>query len=302
MRVEVYVSKSFLPSSLSSSHSFSSYGCAFSDGIVSYTMPQGRDDVNSLGDNTYDGKYLAETNMLIDGLGQLSDGITGSEDMSLIDGRQAWIGWSNDSNTHVTIIFQFDYIRQMNRVTIHTNNVFSKQISIFKTAVITFSLNGERTSYSNAIISEQNRDEIFEIARPILIQLNNHIAKYVRLDLYFDSKWLLISEITFDSQIYNEKPSLKVTDDIPTDHSQVETLFDPMKMITDARKRNRDILSTIIPHQTTMKSLTSTHFSNFITTELSLAFFIGASLAVGLLLIVSLVWLIRRKKKLQFQK
>ena len=266
-------------------------------------MPQGRDDVNSLGDNTYDGKYLPETNMLIDGLGQLSDGITGSEDMSLIDGRQAWIGWSNDSNTHVTLIFQFDYIRQMNRVTIHTNNVFSKQISIFKTAVITFSLNGERTSYSNAIISEQNRDEIFEIARPILIQLNNHIAKYVRLDLYFDSKWLLISEITFDSQIYNEKLSSKTSEDIPlTGQTQVETLFDPMKMIADPRIRNRDVLSSTISHQTTMKSLTSTHFSSFITTELSLAFFIGASLAVGLLLIVSLVWLIRRKKKLQFQK
>lgn len=265
-------------------------------------MPQGRDDVNSLGDNTYDGKYLSETNMLIDGLGQLSDGITGSEDMSLIDGRQPWIGWSNESNTHVTIIFRFDYVRQMNRVTIHTNNVFSKQISIFKTAVITFSLNGERTSYSNAIISEQNRDEIFEIARPILIQLNNHIAKYVRLDLYFDSKWLLISEITFDSQIYNEKPSAKSMEELPINPSQVELPFDPMKMITDARKRNRDILATTIPYPTTVKAFTSTHFSNFITTELSLAFFIGASLAVGLLLIVSLVWLIRRKKKLQFQK
>jgi discoidin domain receptor family protein 2 len=269
-------------------------------------MPQGRNDINSLGDNTYDGKYLPETNMLINGLGQLSDGITGSEDMSLIDGRQPWVGWSNESNTHITIIFQFDYIRQMNRVTIHTNNVFSKQISIFKTAVITFSLTGERTSYSNAIISEQNRDEIFEIARPILIQLNNHIAKYVRLDLYFDSKWLLISEITFDSQIYNEKYELKDIDDSQMINSQTEFISDPMKMIIDTRKRNRDVLQTTTTattsEQTTTKSYSSTHFSSFITTELSLAFFIGASLAIGLLLIVSLVWLIRRKKKLQFQK
>ncbi len=281
---------------------FSSYGCLFSDGIVSYTMPQGRTDINSLGDDTYDGKYLPETNMLIDGLGQLSDGITGSEDMSLIDGRQPWVGWSNDSNTHVTIIFQFDYLRQMNRVTIHTNNVFSKQISIFKTAVITFSLNDERTSYSNAIISEQNRDEIFEIARPILIQLNNHIAKYVRLDLYFDSKWLLISEITFDSQIYNEKYENKNPDYVLPINSQSVTFSDSIKMVTDIRKRNRDVLQVTTSIQTTAKSYSSTHFSNFLTTELSLAFFIGASLAIGLLLIVSLLWLIRRKKKLQFQK
>jgi len=265
-------------------------------------MPQGRTDINSLGDDTYDGKYIPETNMLIDGLGQLSDGITGSEDMSLIDGRQPWVGWSNDTNTYITIIFQFDYPRQMNRVTIHTNNVFSKQISIFKTAVITFSLTDERTSYSNAIISEQNRDEIFEIARPILIQLNNHIAKYVRLDLYFDSKWLLISEITFDSQIYNEKYENKNNAFSLPINSQVTTFSDSMKMVTDIRKRNRDVLQTTPSLQTTTKSSSSTHFSNFITTELSLAFFIGASLAIGLLLIVSLVWIVRRKKKLQFQK
>lgn len=269
-------------------------------------MPQGRTDINSLGDNTYDGEYIPKTNMLINGLGQLSDGITGSEDMSLVDGRQPWVGWSNDSNTHVTIIFQFDYPRQMNRVTIHTNNVFSKQISIFKTAVITFSLNGERTSYSNAIISDQNRDEIFEIARPILIQLNNHIAKYVRLDLYFDSKWLLISEITFDSQIYNEKFENKNQDLLVPINPLLTTYSDSMKMFTDIRKRNRDVLQTTTPitsiNSLTTKSSSSTHFSNFITAELSLAFFIGASLAIGLLLIVSLVWLIRRKKKLQFQK
>ncbi|CAF2515743.1 unnamed protein product [Rotaria sp. Silwood2] len=288
------------------------YGCLFSDGIVSYTMPQGRNDINSLGDDTYDGKYILETNMLIDGLGQLSDGITGSEDMSFVDGRQPWIGWSNESNTHVTIIFQFDYIRQMNRVTIHTNNVFSKQISIFKTAVVTFSLSGERTSYSNAIISEQNRDELFDIARPILIQLNNHIAKYVRLDLYFDSKWLLISEITFDSLIYNEKLDNKNDDyflninrqmsSSSSSSSYSSSFSDQMKMVTDIRKRHRDVLQVTTVIHSTSKSFQSTHFSNFITTELSLAFFIGASLAIGLLLVVSLVWLIRRKKKLQFQK
>lgn len=191
----------------------------------------------------------------------------------------------------------------MNRVTIHTNNVFSKHISIFKTAVITFSLTGERTSYSNAIISEQNRDELFEIARPILIQLNNHVAKFVRLDLYFDSKWLLISEITFDSQIYTNKIDEKQHEDYPLPPTPSSALVDQLKMITDLRKRNRDVLSpTVALLTSTTKSTASKHFSNYVTTELSLAFFIGASLAVGLLLVVSLVWLIRRKRKLQFQK
>ena len=266
-------------------------------------MPQARTDINSLGDDIYDGKYLVESNMLIDGLGKLSDGITGSEDLSLVDGRQPWIGWSHESNSNVTLIFQFDYPRQMNRITIHTNNVFSKQISIFKTAVITFSLTGDESSYSNAIISEQSRDEVFEIARPVLIPLNNRIAKYIRLDLYFDSKWLLISEITFDSQVYQEKIEGKNFDYPLPNPAQSAIYSDPLKMVTDMRKRNRDILqSTTLFPMTTSKYQSAPHFTSLITTELSLAFFIGASLAIGLLLIVSLVWLIRRKKKLQFQK
>jgi discoidin domain receptor family protein 2 len=223
--------------------------------------------------------------MLIDGLGKLSDGITGSEEISVINGHQPWIGWSNETSTYITIIFQFDSIRQINRVTIHTNNLFSKDILIFKTAIISFSTNNNGTNYSNAIVYQHNRDDIFEIARPILIELNNHIAKFVRLDLYFDSKWLLISEITFDSQIYNE----------PKEKIQKKSFH----IGNDLRKRYREIQLTTT---TALSKSLGTKISPVMTIELSLAFFIGALLAVGILLIVSLVWILRRKKKLQFQK
>jgi len=249
-------------------------------------MPQGRINVNSFGDNSYDGKYIPSTNMLINGLGQLSDGITGSEDISVIDGHQPWVGWSNETSRYITIIFQFDFIRQINRVTIHTNNLFSKDILIFKTAIISFSTDDIERNYSNAIIYQHNRDDIFEIPRPILIELNNHIAKFVRLDLYFDSKWLLISEITFDSQIYNQKKN----------EIKEKLLKKSTNIGMDIRKRYRDTQQA-----TTLKSL-RTKISPVFTIELSLAFFIGAVLAIGVLLIVSLVWILRRKKKLQFQK
>ena len=235
-------------------------------------MPQGRTDIKFFGDDTYDGEYIPSTNMLINGLGQLSDGITGTDDISSIEGRQPWIGWSNETSTYITLKFQFDSIRQINRVTIHTNNFFSKEILIFKTAIISFSSTNDEMNYSNTIIYQHNRDDIFEIARPILIELNNHIAKFVRLDLYFDSKWLLISEITFDSQIYTEKI--------------VKKTFNTR---TNLPKHYREILKT-------------TTISSFVTVELSLAFVIGASLAIGLLLIVSLIWILQRKKKLQFHK
>ncbi|CAF3991272.1 unnamed protein product [Rotaria sp. Silwood2] len=265
------------------------YGCLFSDGIVSYSMPQGRIDVNSFGDDTYDGKYISSTNMLINGLGQLSDGITGSEEISIIDEHQPWIGWSNETSTYITIKFQFDSLRQINRVTIHANNLFSKEILIFKTAIISFSKVDDEKHYSNIIIYQHNRDDIFEIARPILIELNNHIAKFVRLDLYFDSKWLLISEITFDSQIYNEK--IEKNNEI-----KEKILKKSLNIDNDLPKHYREI------QKTTILMNSSAKISPVITIELSLAFFIGALLVITILLIVSLIWILQRKKKLQFQK
>lgn len=243
-------------------------------------MPQGRTNINSLGDNTYDGQYISSTYMLNNGLGQLSDGITGSEDISVIDGYQPWIGWSNDTNGFIRIIFQFDTIRQINRMTIHTNNLFSKDIFIFKTAMVSFAMMNDEKNYSNTVIYQHIRDDIFEIPRPVLIELNNQIGKFVRLDLYFDSKWLLISEITFDSQIYQPNKSFHIANDL--------------------RKRYRET-PRITTTTTTWKSAEK-KVSTMVTVELSLAFFIGASLAIGVLLIVILIWIIRRKKKLQFHK
>jgi discoidin domain receptor family protein 2 len=250
-------------------------------------MPQGRTDINSFGDNTYDGNYIPSTNMLINGLGQLSDGITGTEEISVIDGRQPWVGWSNDTSRYISIKFQFDSIRQINRVTIHTNNLFSKEILIFKSAIISFSLNNDETNYSNSVIYQHIRDDIFEIARPILIELNNHIGKFVRLDLYFDSKWLLISEITFDSQIYHKAEK--------KNEIKEKNLRKSFTIGTDLHKRHREIqLTTLMNSKAKVPSI--------ITVELSLAFLIGALIAIGILLFLSLLWIVRRKKKLQFQK
>ena len=245
-------------------------------------MPNGRTNINSLGDNTYDGQYISLTHMLNNGLGQLSDGITGSEDISVIDGYQPWIGWSNDTNGYIRIVFQFDTIRQINRMTIHTNNLFSKDILIFKTAMISFSMTNDEKNYSNTIIYQHIRDDIFEIARPVLIELNNQIGRFLRLDLYFDSKWLLISEITFDSQIHQPKKN--------------QTENKSFHIANDLRKRYRET-----PRITTWRSAEK-KVSTMVTVELSLAFFIGTSFAIGVLLIGILIWIIRRKKKLQFQK
>ena len=43
------------------------------------------------------------------------------------------------------------------------------------------------------------RDTLIEYARHIIIPLDNRVGQYVRLQLVFDSKWMMISEVQFDS-------------------------------------------------------------------------------------------------------
>ncbi|CAF0831961.1 unnamed protein product [Didymodactylos carnosus] len=290
------------------------YGCLFTDGLVSYTMPQGKMSWNNLGDDSYDGSYSQKTGILSGGLGQLSDGIMGSDDISSErGGGLPWVGWQNDTHGYITITFEFDYLRQMNRVTIHSNNDFYRQILVFKTCVLSFSKDG--ISFTNTLVFHHRRDENFDLARPIIIDMKNNVAKYVKMDLYFDSSWMLISEVTFDSQILNlnEKELIFHDESLVTVKNETSEqiksnkdiagqtdahIFDEIKNI-EIRKKNRDVtlLSTNSP---VLES--TTLFSQIVSSELYIAFFIGVSLAIGLLLLVTVVWIIRRKKKLKFQK
>lgn len=42
-------------------------------------------------------------------------------------------------------------------------------------------------------------DKIFESSRNITIKLHHRVGKYVKLRLHFSDRWIMISEVTFDS-------------------------------------------------------------------------------------------------------
>lgn len=46
------------------------------------------------------------------------------------------------------------------------------------------------------------------MARPIMIDLKYHLASQLKIHLFFDSSWILISEFTFDSMIVPFSPSM----------------------------------------------------------------------------------------------
>ena len=68
---------------------------------------------------------------------------------------------------------------------------------MFSKAKVLFSVGGK--FYSRSIWHKNIGDSIFEIARNVTVDLQNIPATMIKLQLYFASEWILISEVTFDS-------------------------------------------------------------------------------------------------------
>ncbi|CAF2956266.1 unnamed protein product, partial [Rotaria sp. Silwood2] len=173
------------------------FGCIFTDGVVSYSMLQGS---NQLEDDTYDGQYNIKHRYLYDGLGQLSDGQTGPDDHEDLHSFQ-WVGWrkprSTKHNHSIEILFKFDTLRNFSRITIHANNYYLKKIYVFRSVIIEFINNNNNNNNSSTLIKYNHQhDDQFEMARPIMIDLKYHIASQLKIHLYFDGNWILIISTT----------------------------------------------------------------------------------------------------------
>uniref|UniRef100_A0A0P4WCZ3 Protein kinase domain-containing protein n=3 Tax=Scylla TaxID=6760 RepID=A0A0P4WCZ3_SCYOL len=215
------------------------YGCRYTGGLVSYSMPdgdaRGGSDL-SFRDLTYDG--VKRGGWLRGGLGQLTDGETGHTNFRVNAQGQGkgyeWVGWRNDTRggRPVNITFSFDAPRNFSALYIYANNLFTKETQVFSKVKILFSMEMEkeedeksekqkreeakRTTSGRSgetgsgggtggfdahppVIFEYVVDRIFENARNVTIRLPNVTARSVRLQLFFALRWILISEITFES-------------------------------------------------------------------------------------------------------
>ena len=174
-----------------------------SDGILSYSMHQGhtRGSELTLVDYTYDG--INKNGYLSGGLGQLVDGEEGYTNFRLDNqglGKKGyeWVGWKNDSSTEpVSIIFEFDHVRNFSSVRVFCNNMFMKSIRVFSMAKLYFSMDGKK--FGNLVQLPILKDSLVEYARPIVIPIPHKVGKYVKMDLYFEARWIMISEVKFKS-------------------------------------------------------------------------------------------------------
>ncbi|RZC39422.1 hypothetical protein BDFB_008384, partial [Asbolus verrucosus] len=94
--------------------------------------------------------------------------------------------------------FEFDKVRNFSAAHLHTNNLFSKDVQVFSHARAFFSINGNSFNGEPVHFSYMP-DLVLEHARNVTIKLHHRIGRFLKLQLYFASRWILLSEISFDS-------------------------------------------------------------------------------------------------------
>ncbi|TDG47247.1 hypothetical protein AWZ03_006378 [Drosophila navojoa] len=181
-------------------------GCPWEEGIVSYSIPKGvqRGMEVDLSDKTYDGNEQGDR--YVDGLGQLVDGQKGKDnfrtDIHGFGKGYEWIGWRNDTpglmGKPVEIVFEFDTVRNFSAIILHTNNMYTKDVQVFVHAKVFFSIGGRYFSGEPVQFSYMP-DTIMDHARDVTIKLHHRVGKYLKINLYFAVKWIMLSEISFIS-------------------------------------------------------------------------------------------------------
>ncbi|KAK7080623.1 DNA damage responsive protein [Halocaridina rubra] len=229
------------------------YGCHYLDGLIFYSMPDGdvRGGGDALRDLTYDG--TRKEGFLFGGLGQLTDGETGHTNFrvdALGKGRgYEWVGWKNDTRGKdpIEITFEFDSVRNFSMLHIYANNFFTKDTQVFSHARVLFSAGGKYYHVLPSVEYEYVVDRIFENARNVTINLHNMAGKYVKLQLYFSLRWMMISEVAFDSvpcrcELMEEEPSVT----IPTEEIETESLADLAPAISAQQSPSSVLLGGLV--------------------------------------------------------
>ncbi|XP_059473553.1 discoidin domain-containing receptor 2-like isoform X2 [Neocloeon triangulifer] len=178
-------------------------GCQYESGIMGYSMPESKHegDPGELQDVLFDG--LRSGGWMRGGLGLLVDGQIGADNFRVDIGYgkgAGWVGWRNDTprSRFVELIFEFDQVRNFSAVNLYTNNFFSKDAQVFSRAKIMFSYGGKFYN-GRPLTYTYMPDRILEQARNVSIHLHGRTGRFVKLQLWFAAKWILLGEVTFNS-------------------------------------------------------------------------------------------------------
>ncbi|XP_061867811.1 discoidin domain-containing receptor 2 isoform X2 [Colius striatus] len=204
------------------------YGCVWYDGLASYSIPEGGTitapgfPIVYLNDSTYDG--YQERRHLYGGLGQLTDGVLGLDDFTQSHQYRVWpgydyVGWKNESFSAgcVEMEFQFDRPRNFTSMKVHCNNMFSKGVKIFQRVECLFKPRLIADWEPDPVGVATVLDDKNPSARFVTVPLKRRVGKAILCRFYFADTWMMMSEISFQSDMESVSPNFVTAATTTTD-------------------------------------------------------------------------------------
>ena len=169
---------------------------------VGQTIRNGRVTFN---DTSYNG--VIANGVYKDGTGILTDGKFGP-DYAKQDKGKGWVGWSSNLTTspYIDITFEFSGIRELKDVTLTVNVDKTRSYAVFDKSEIFFA--SKQDDFSDTSFLQYcprnftDSNDFWGYNRNITLSLCENAARFIKLRLYFGGKWLLLTEISFNSGIF----------------------------------------------------------------------------------------------------
>ena len=174
--------------------------------ILSYSMPVGQTIKNgkvTFNDTSYNG--VITNGVFKNGTGILTDGKFGLDDAKTKGHKgEGWVGWSSSltESPYIDITFEFSGVRKFKDVTLTVNVDKRRSYAVFKRSEIFLTSN---YGFSDTPFLQSFPGNFTDIdtsySKNITLPLSENTARFIKLRLYFGGKWLLITEISFNSGI-----------------------------------------------------------------------------------------------------
>ena len=163
---------------------------------VGQTIKSGKVTYN---DTSYNG--VIANGVYKDGTGILTDGKFGPDDAKQDEGK-GWVGWSSDLTTspYIDITFEFTAVRKFENVTLTVNVDKKRSYAVFNRSEIFFA--SKEDNFSDTSFLQCCPRNFVSYSTDIALSLCENTGRFIKLRLYFGGKWLLITEISFNSGIF----------------------------------------------------------------------------------------------------
>ena len=95
-------------------------------------------------------------------------------------------------------VSRFDGVRNFSVLRVHVNNLFQRDVRVFAAATVWVG-DHHATATDGRVRFEYRRDSLSESARSVSVPLHHLVASTLTVQLEFDARWIMLSEIQFDS-------------------------------------------------------------------------------------------------------